>query len=767
MKRALAFMFFLFLTGTLLGQDMGSIHGKVYSSLSAYPLGGAFVVISGSGKGTVTDSKGQFEFNNLSEGKYILKFSYVGFSTDSVIVKLNSGEAVKTNKTLFPASIAISEVIVTATRTEKTQGSVPAKVEVISANNIEKMPFVSTDEILSLSPGINASRNYGIYNKTGDVTLRGLNRNVHTLLLMDGVPLSLLDGSAANWNRIDPDNIEKIEIVKGPNSSLYGGNAMGGVINIITRKPQETFSGSVRAFYGTYNTSGGRLIMNARTGHKDNHYLYATVDGFVRQSDGYIMTPEDIRDSTDVDMFVNEYNAGLKAGYAFSKRESVEAEYRYSYDSRGNGTELFELGGNLNKYKTHYARARYCRSSAKGRLEADVFYKRENYLKQNESMKTSGLYYYYHTYSITQDEGLWFSWSKVLPAKQELTIGADFKMGSTENADVYHTSTDTVNYGGSMGFYGIFIQDQIALLKGKLNIIAGLRVDAVNFNHGSFDIQSPSLATEYMAPYQGDFGDTTWFALSPRVGLQWNFNENKRIYIDWSRGFRPGTLSDLCKTGDVNKGFKLANPSLSPESIDEFELGSVLKFFGKVNFEPAIFYSIGHNFQYFVGTGDSMYTSGTKLKPIIRRENIGEVHIYGAELKIDWQINTNFDFIFCYSYSHSRIADYDLGSYIGKDLTGLSLIEVPENILFARLHWKNRFVNVALGAKHNDKEWVDDENTQRTDPYFLLDLKLYRTFLKRITTSLTIQNILNNRFTDSKGLLSPGRYIIAEVKVNF
>ena len=70
-------------------------------------------------------------------------------------------------------------------------------------------------------------------------------------------------------------------------------------------------------------------------------------------------------------------------------------------------------------------------------------------------------------------------------------------------------------------------------------------------------------------------------------------------------------------------------------------------------------------------------------------------------------------------------------------------------------------------AKYTDGVWLDDENTLRTDPVFLLDLKLYRTFLKRVTTAVTIQNILGTRYLDSKGMLNPGRFVWAEVKFKF
>lgn len=767
MRIVFAVICFVIFNG-LFAQQTASVSGKVFSAQSAGSLALAHVTIAETGASAVCDSNGYFRFTGLREGRYLLRFSFIGYAPDSLRINIKAGDhRARVNMTLFPAEVSIPEVIITATRTEQLRGSVPAKTDVIRKEDIDRMPFVTVDELLSLSPGINVTRDYGIYNKTGDVTLRGLNRNVHSLLLMDGLPLSLLDGSASNWNRLDVDQIERIEIVKGPNSSLYGGNAMGGVINIITRKPTERFEGSGKAFYGSFATLGGNIRLAGRTGKEDRKYFYAVVDAYLRQSDGYVMAPDSVRTINDMELYVNEYNMGSKLGYVIAPRHFIETEYRYSYDMRGTGSIIFEQGGNFNRYRTHYARGRYSRTTEKTRLSLDVFWKREHYRKQNESVKSSGAYTFYHTNAVSEESGLFFLWSTLLPGNQELTVGADVRKGSTDNEDTYHTSADTVAYSGSLGFYGIYLQDQLSFFKGRLNLVAGLRFDAVQLSGASFSILSPSLATAFMEPYQGAFPDTTWLAVSPRVGLQWGFSDNKSIYLSWSQGFRPGTLSDMCRTGDVNKGFKLANPALLPESMDNFELGVLLGFGSRFTLEPAVFYSIGHSFQNFVGTGDSMYTGGTRLKPVIRRENIGEVHIYGAELRYTWQISTHFDLIFNYSFNQSRIMKYELGAYVGKDLTGLSLIEVPEHMLFGRLHWKNRWVNAALGAKYSGATWLDDENTVSTEPVFLLDLKLYRTFLKRVTTAITIQNILGTRYTDSKGMLNPGRFMMAEVKFRY
>ncbi len=762
--KKLLFVLLMLMIFSSAGAQQTVITGRVFSSVTAAPLAGAHVGLQGTALSAATDQEGWFTLTTAAKGRFTLKFSYMGYATDSLKVLLD-GSPVKFTKTLFPATVRISTVEVTANRGEQPVQTSPVRVDVMTASEIESMPVISADELLMAIPGINAARTYGMYNKTGDVTMRGLNRNVHALLLMDGVPLSLLDGSASNWNRIDASNIERIEVLKGPNSSMYGGNAMAGVINIITKRPMEKLSGSAGFSYGSFNTFGGRVSLGTRSGKGDKRYAYGLLNASTRQSDGYIMTPEELRDSTDVEMNVREYNVGLKGGYVFQPDHVIEGEYNFSYDRRGNGSQIFEPSGNYNEYHTHYARLRYSRKTAKTELSVNGFFKQEKYSKLNESMKSNGLYYFLQTDAITRDYGLWCSWSARLGQHQELTVGADAKYGNTSNLDYYHTSYDTIRYNGRMGFYGLFVQDMLSLCRDRLVISAGLRGDLINFEGADFHIYSPGLTTAFMADYQGDFRDTLWFALSPRVGVAWNFSASKSVYLSWSRGFRSGTLSDMCKTGDVNKGFKLANPGLSPESLDNFEVGSRLRFGGKFTLEPGVYLSLGHDFQYFVGTGDSLYTTGSKLKPMIRRENIGEVMIYGAELKSLYQPNAHWEFLLNYSYSHSSVTLYQLGTYIGKDLTGMSLIEVPDHILFGRVQWRNRFVTTVLGARYYSAEWVDDENTLRMDPYYVLDLKLYRTFLQRATVSLTIQNLLNNRFTDSKGMLNPGIFCLFDCSV--
>jgi outer membrane receptor protein involved in Fe transport len=269
-----------------------------------------------------------------------------------------------------------------------------------------------------------------------------------------------------------------------------------------------------------------------------------------------------------------------------------------------------------------------------------------------------------------------------------------------------------------------------------------------------------------MFPYLQPLSEKNWNALSPKAGLLYKFSDSLSVYINFSRGFRSGTLSDMCKTGDVNKGFKLANPNLKPEYLSNVEIGAVIQFH-KLEIEPVIFYSLGKDFQYFVGTGDSIYTTKTKKQPIIKRENISKAEIYGAELAVNYIFNKRLSLFVNYTYNHSQIKDFDTTLFVAKDLSNKFLIDVPKHHIFSGILYKSKIVNFSLIYKYASSTWSDDENTIEVDGYSLFDAKISKKFLKQFNASVTVQNIFNKLYLDSKGMLPPGRFIIASLGCSF
>ncbi len=759
--------YLLFLLINFLGVGAYSqvtIKGNVADESNGNVLPGASVIIHDLNLTTTTDKNGNYTFSNIQAGTYIINVSFVGYRDISQYVIIAQG-VYKQNFLLYPKSVEMDSVIVTATLTDKNINDIPASVGVVTHEQLQSLPCISVDEYLSSIAGINDARPYGIFNQSGNVTMRGLNRNVYTLLLIDGIPASVVDGGATNWNRIDPDNIERIEVIKGPNSSLYGSNAMDGVINIITKHPAKPFTGDVSAFYGTYNTYGGNINLSGSTIKNDKGF-YWLADGFIRRSDGYVLQPDSTADSTSAKTYLKDNDASLRAGYSFNKNNNLELQADLSNETLGVGKKIYESDGSYDNTLYQFWQAHYHGLVGKLRISASAFYKIEYDYSQRESIKQSGAYTLFNNHTTSSDEGIWCNASLPIKANQLITFGFDSKLGKTTYADIYRTSTDTVNYKGNLNYYGLFVQDDIDIFKDRLKAIAGLRYDLVNFYNANFYIADPSGFTSYMLPYLQPLSKKTWDALSPKAGLLYKITGNTSAYINVSRGFRSATLNDLCQTGDVNKGFKIANPNLQPEYLNNIETGAMIQL-KKLDIEPTLFYSIGQDFQYFLGTGDSLYTTKTKEEAVIERENIKKVEIYGAELSVNYTVNNHISLFATYAYNHSQIKKVDTSIINSAELTGKILTNVPMHNTYSGVEYKSKLFALSLTYRYTSSNWYDDENTVKIAGYSLFDAKISKTFYNKLRLSVTVQNILNTMYLDNKGQRPPGRFIIAELRYNF
>lgn len=661
--------------------------------------------------------------------------------------------------------IELREIVVSASRADQKLNQMPARAEVIGKAMIESYPAFTADDILNAISGANIDREFGIFTKNASITMRGMNSAQRTLVLLDGTPLNKTDGGSINWNRIDPDQIERIEVIKGPVSALYGGNGMAGVINIITRKPETPFGGNIRLFYGDFNTTGVKASVYGDRS-KNGKGFYGSMNCYYRQGDGFYLYPEASRDSTDVPNKMKEGTLSMKAGYKFKPGLTAEIEYSYYDDKRSDGVLIYDPDGGYTKYTTNWLRARLRGVQEKLSWEVNAFYQAENFHQQKESLKKDALppyavtkYQLYDALYNRFDQGIWTNITRKAGNYHTLTAGLDLKSGNVNSSDVYYTSTDKVNNTGRMNFAAIFMQDEMLFLKKQLRLTAGLRLDYVQFREGSFDIEDPSATTEILVPYTGEFAEDQWPALSPKLAARYEFNAKSSAYVSFGRGFRPPILDDMCRNGNITKGLKLANPGLKPEKLDNYEMGADIGLGEHILLQPSIFYSKGTDFQYFVGTGDSIY-SGNKPKPVLRRENIGNIQIFGQEIGLRVQVTRNLVFLANYAHYDSEITKFALTGYVAKDLTGKQLMEVAPNQFNASLTWKSRLISAGVFYHYTDSQFIDDENTISSPSHSILDVKLYRDFSRHINMNLGVQNILNTNYIDEKGQQSIGRFIM-------
>jgi iron complex outermembrane receptor protein len=549
---------------------------------------------------------------------------------------------------------------------------------------------------------------------------------------------------------------------------------MGGAVNIITRKPVKKLNGQAGLEYGIYNTIGGKLLLSGRLNDSINRGLYWDLNGRYLQSDGYITQSEADQEANPyiVKSNMKEWSAGAKLGYDFKPYNYAEMNFIAFNDRQGTGEQVYQPEGNTTDHDTYHLRAKYHGEEGHSKWDANLFYIDEHYKKVNEYMKDD--YTLYDVLSKRIDFGGLMSYSYRISGHHLLTGGADLIQGSVDAQDVYYTSTDIVYNQGKMNSAGIFAQDEMSFYQDKIKVIAALRYDYAHYFDGAFYIETPSGETSFMTDYiDSSQAVYSWNALSPKLSAQYLFKGDDRIYISYARGFRPSVLDDLCRSGRMRGGFKVANSDLGPETLDNFEVGGDVTIVPKLNFAGSAYYSIGRDFIYYVNTGDSI-DMGFGDRPIYRPENITGVGIFGLEAELTYDIIPGLRLMANYAHAHSEISQYEPDVESGAaDLTGKYLIDVPAHMAAFTVTYTNRLINASLAGKYTGKRWVNDQNlydevvgSDQYPAYTTVDVKVWKEF-RLFYLNLTVQNIFDVEYYDSKGSVCPGRFTMLEAGVRF
>ena len=399
----------------------------------------------------------------------------------------------------------LDEVVVTATRTERSIAEVPIPVTVVGAKQIKAMGSVRLNDVLGEQTGLSIVADHG-----RGVQMQGLNPE-YTLILVDGEPLIGRTAGTLELSRVAVGNIQRVEVVKGPASALWGSEALAGVVNIITQKPQDGTSGTLRLRYGsnrtadlsaTFNMQGERLGLTAFV----NRYSSA----------GYTLLPES--GTATVPPFAN-YTAQSRLTYQLGECTRLSVSGRYFTESQastypvavGTGTadvryESRQQDYSINPVLTH--------STANGRLFATArFYVAGYRTRENYTYAADGAPYdntYFNQTFLRPEVQL--DWR--LGSKHTLTGGAGYI-----NEGVEATRYDAVQHMQS--YYG-FVQDDWTPLPG-LNIVAGARYDGHNQYQGQL---SPKASARYQV--------RPWLAVRGSAGRGYRAPDFRQLYLNFS-----------------------------------------------------------------------------------------------------------------------------------------------------------------------------------------------------------------------------------------
>ena len=226
-----------------------AVEGRVMSGGNPVPF--ASIGVRGTTMGTAADLEGRFHLTALKEGRHRLVASAVGFKTAEYDVTVFEGRTTQVEIELEEATIEAGTIVVTGTLIETYLKDSPVKVEVISPRYLEKIPTANVMEVLENVNGLYQQVDCAVCG-TNSIRINGMD-GPYTAVLIDGMPIMSSLATVYGLNGISPSLIQQVEIIKGPISTLYGSEAMGGVINIITKNPLS----SPRLSVNTFGTSDG------------------------------------------------------------------------------------------------------------------------------------------------------------------------------------------------------------------------------------------------------------------------------------------------------------------------------------------------------------------------------------------------------------------------------------------------------------------------------------------------------------------------------
>jgi len=303
--------------------SQSTVQGRV-TSPSGEPLPFATVQTEGAEPtGTTTDARGRFALE-LPAGEHRLRIFFMGYAEQSIPVAAPSEQPVQVQ--LRPEISDLQEVVITATRTSRKLNELPVPASLISAPQIERIGALRMDEVLREQTGLQIVSDHG----TG-LQMQGLNSE-YILFLIDGEPVVGRTAGTLDLTRLAVDNIERVEVIQGPSSSLYGSEAMAGVVNIITREPQRGFTSSLRSRYRSFGT----LDLSANAGYSGERF---SADLFVNQlrTDGYDLNPAVV--SLTAPPF-QAYTLQPKFSYRFSERVRLRLNGRFYTEDQQNSLDV-------------------------------------------------------------------------------------------------------------------------------------------------------------------------------------------------------------------------------------------------------------------------------------------------------------------------------------------------------------------------------------------------------------------------------------------
>ncbi|MGR9053336.1 MAG: TonB-dependent receptor domain-containing protein [Gammaproteobacteria bacterium] len=621
--------------------------------------------------------------------------------------------------------VHLDPIVVTATKTERHLSEVPVSASIVDAEDIKRrgIPVDLSDALLH-EAGIDMARGTPV--SPAGLNMRGLGFG-RSALLIDGQRSDLMFWSGQHpVQMLDPGNVERIEIVRGAGSALYGPYAMGGVVNIIAKDGEGPNRTRVNFGYDSLDTPQGGVSTSGSEGLFSYNLNVRHLD-----SDGYKIVPEPS---------------------PFGQLSTVNNNWRQTFGGGKLGFQITEdakltVSG---RYHDQQTDAGFGRPNTGHDIEQD-------FESVEYRQKVNDLYSFTANFNHTGHNAFyeWDSFNLFFNTSQDLTaiteesvhryagqlinnfdfgehyhILLGFEYGS-ENVDIsrFNIIDGQRQIDNSVlsdiDNVGVFLQGEAKLFE-RLSLVAGFRYD-------EYDYTNNKLVDFSSTPPNVGGGDASFDNVSPRGGISYQIADATRVRASAGTGFRPPTATDMFR----QTTFFVPNPDLKPETSWNVDIGFDHRFDFGLGITVSGYYSELTDAITWIGLADGRF----------HPENVTNAEVKGAELELTYD-GRDWSFFANYTFNESKITQDQDPTLIGKYMINSPAHKVGAGVTYS---WNDRFTGTLLG-RYFSKQYADAHNSAFfvLPEYFVSDLKFnYRQPLGDQEAHLTagINNLFDERYT--------------------
>jgi len=611
-------------------------------------------------------------------------------------------------------------IVVTATRSERMLNELPVSATVIDEEEIESAPAATVDDLIRTIPGVHMPLGSSLVNSVLQerFSMHGLGGD-HALVLLDGIPMHDSYYGRVVWQKASLDSLERIEVIRGGNGSLFGNYATGGTVNLITR-PVDSNEIRLDASRGSFDTNRGTLTIDRMIGDR----FGARLSQHRIESDGYYNAVDP--GPADVPVSNHSVITSLRGDFRPSAVTNGFVKLNWTTVDVSQGRQYSATDRDMFDFATSIHHA----VGDRDLVSATLFRQNDDLRLLNTGTAGEASYVSSDSAITARGTGGSLEWtSQREGALAFLSLGLDFnEVDADEDRDSFNrtgTLTKTEMVTGRQEFAGLFGQVSWRP-SSRVEVLTSARIDYFRNSKGEDAVVGGDVMK---------FPSSTKTEIDPRISVRYETGPGSALRAAVYRAFRAPTLRELYRNTQVRTSIILGNPYLKPETLVGGEIGFE-HVFSRGRVEINLYRSDvdGNQFRAHVpGQPDNVF----------QNVNLGKSRSQGVEMSANAQFSRRWSLTAGYTFADSTV----VSNPGDPSLEGKEIAEVPRHIGSLNLRYRgDDGLTVDLRGRAVGRSFGDAANRYPSPAHQVVDVHVSRRVTSWLDLYVKTDNIFDEKY---------------------